>query len=1001
MEDNSGVELESDDGTNTFQVLDSAISATANSGSGGLLTLNDTSASIGTSSTGVYIDTTAISLTTDALKIYGDSTSTVGELHFQEATTNGVNYIGFKAPTALSGNSTYTLPSSSSDGLMINSSSTLSWGTATNSHLSSGVGGIYKGSGIIPSGTSAKLTTSGSFEVTYSNTSTAFVADDTTSGAALQSRTNAHSIYVDDTQVGLSAPHTLLNSFASNAQELRFEEPAGINYTAFKAQNQSVDITYTLPAAAPASNGYVLSSTTGGTLSWVANGGADGNGIYTGSGTIASNAVATLTSGASFTIDFNGGNNAMWINDSTGAILIYDKTANCGVGMDNAGIGLYSGSDSFVLDESSGGAALNTDLRIYNGKLLLDSVSTPSQFTSNQNNYSLSATAAVLRVSTDASRNLTGIANSGTMQDGRVLTIVNVGSNNIVLTTEDTNSTAANRFALGESNVTLKASESLTVWYDTSTDRWRPISYQATTGGTTDLAFSGSSSPVTLTSSTGTDVTFTAGTGISLSASSSNITINSTATGDVLQNGNSFGAAMVIGTNDNNSLSFETNGVTRMSITSGASTGGAVTITNVNANTNTVQDVLTISANSSGTPLANYGTGILFQAKSATVDNRDIARISSYWTQPTDASREGALSFQLGDNAGALAEVMKLDRTTSSGILSIGSTTPVTISNAGITAGANYTIAAGSNNLLLNSTGTGITWIGTNSGGSEIGITSLGNNSNSANGITIGLSTSGTNSTYSQTTGTRNYLNFAYNFSPTSGTAVHNQLAFTGTFNQTGGANGITRSINIAPTITAVADYRALEIAANGTNVKGVYQSGSTTTNNFVGRTSFGTTSSPHASAAIDVVSTTTGVGLPTMTSTQRDAISSPRDGLLVYNSTDNAVSARVNGSWTNLGSGSSGFPTYSYNSQTGTTYTLVAGDAGDMVRASNASAITITVPANSSVAFAVGTMIYVEQTGAGAVTVSPAGGVTILSTARTTPSQYSVIQLYKIDTDT
>ena len=46
--------------------------------------------------------------------------------------------------------------------------------------------------------------------------------------------------------------------------------------------------------------------------------------------------------------------------------------------------------------------------------------------------------------------------------------------------------------------------------------------------GVTDLSYSGTSSPVTLNSSTGTDVTATAGTGISLAATSSNLTITNT-----------------------------------------------------------------------------------------------------------------------------------------------------------------------------------------------------------------------------------------------------------------------------------------------------------------------------------------------------------------------------------------------------------------------------------------------------------------------------------------
>jgi hypothetical protein len=67
-------------------------------------------------------------------------------------------------------------------------------------------------------------------------------------------------------------------------------------------------------------------------------------------------------------------------------------------------------------------------------------------------------------------------------------------------------------------------------------------------------------------------------------------------------------------------------------------------------------------------------------------------------------------------------------------------------------------------------------------------------------------------------------------------------------------------------------------------------------------------------------------------------------------------------------------------NAQTGTTYTLVASDAGDLVTLTNAAAITLTVPLNSSVAFAIGTQITITQSGAGTVTVAGAVGVTVNS---------------------
>ena len=74
------------------------------------------------------------------------------------------------------------------------------------------------------------------------------------------------------------------------------------------------------------------------------------------------------------------------------------------------------------------------------------------------------------------------------------------------------------------------------------------------------------------------------------------------------------------------------------------------------------------------------------------------------------------------------------------------------------------------------------------------------------------------------------------------------------------------------------------------------------------------------------------------------------------------------------------GLTTATRNAQTGTTYTLVLADAGKLVDLNNASAITLTVPLNSSVNYPVGTRIDLLQSGAGQVTVAGAVGVTINS---------------------
>lgn len=88
-------------------------------------------------------------------------------------------------------------------------------------------------------------------------------------------------------------------------------------------------------------------------------------------------------------------------------------------------------------------------------------------------------------------------------------------------------------------------------------------------------------------------------------------------------------------------------------------------------------------------------------------------------------------------------------------------------------------------------------------------------------------------------------------------------------------------------------------------------------------------------------------------------------------------------------------------NSQTGTTYTLVLGDAGLCVEMNNASANTLTVPPNSSVAFPIGTNLIVRQMGAGQTAVAAGAGVTIRTAASLTARvQYSQLTLHKRATD-
>jgi len=99
---------------------------------------------------------------------------------------------------------------------------------------------------------------------------------------------------------------------------------------------------------------------------------------------------------------------------------------------------------------------------------------------------------------------------------------------------------------------------------------------------------------------------------------------------------------------------------------------------------------------------------------------------------------------------------------------------------------------------------------------------------------------------------------------------------------------------------------------------------------------------------------------------------------------------------------GSDAVLTLSFNAQTGTSYTLAASDKDKLVELNNASAITVTVPNNSSVGIVDGAQVNLLQTGAGQVTVAAGSGVTVNGTpGLKLRAQYSSATLIKRSTNT
>jgi hypothetical protein len=83
---------------------------------------------------------------------------------------------------------------------------------------------------------------------------------------------------------------------------------------------------------------------------------------------------------------------------------------------------------------------------------------------------------------------------------------------------------------------------------------------------------------------------------------------------------------------------------------------------------------------------------------------------------------------------------------------------------------------------------------------------------------------------------------------------------------------------------------------------------------------------------------------------------------------------------------------------QSGTTYTLALTDAGDYIQTTSTTAVTITVPPQSSVTWAADTEIYFEQNNTGQIAILAGTGVTV-NTSETLKSfaRYSVLALKRV----
>lgn len=239
---------------------------------------------------------------------------------------------------------------------------------------------------------------------------------------------------------------------------------------------------------------------------------------------------------------------------------------------------------------------------------------------------------------------------------------------------------------------------------------------------------------------------------------------------------------------------------------------------------------------------------------------------------------------------------------------------------------------------------------------------------------TLGLATVAATGSYADLSGT-----------PALGSLAAKSSADLGTGDATG-TLAASRFPALSGDVTTTAGAVSTTIAANAvTNAKAAQMAAATIKGN-----NGGSTANPSDLSASQVTAMLNTVAGDTGSGGTKGLVPAPASG--------DAASGKylkADGAWSNPNIVALGAQTASY--------TLALSDACGVVTVSNASANTLTVPPNSSVAFAIGTQVAVYQIGAGQTTIAPGSGVTISTAAATLKlrAQYSGATLLKTGTNT
>jgi hypothetical protein len=533
------------------------------------------------------------------------------------------------------------------------------------------------------------------------------------------------------------------------------------------------------------------------------------------------------------------------------------------------------------------------------------------------------------------------------------------------------------------SAVSLTATRTVTLAPNTVSKVW--IIENATTGGQSITIAQGSGGTVTIANGSKVMIA-TDGAGAGAAVINANFT---TTTGTVTSVG---------GTGTVNGISLSGTVTSTGNLTLGG------TLSNVSL---TTQVTGTLPVANGGTGITSFGTGIAAflgtpssANLAAAVTNETGSGALVFATSPTlvtpalGTPSSGTLTNATGlpivnGTTGTLSVARGGTGQTSytNGQLLIGNTTGNTLAKATLTAGSGVSITNGTGSITIAATGSGGTVTSVGGTGTVNGITLTGTVTSSGN-LTLGgtlaiAATQITSGTLAVARGGTGITSLGAGVATFLGTPTSANLAAAVT-NETGsGALVFATSPTLVtpalgtPSSGTLTNATGLPIVAGTTGTLSVARGGTGITSFGSGvATWLGTPSSANLAAAVTDETGSGALVFATSPTLVTPVLGTPTSGTLSGCTVD--------------GTNAVGFRTIPQNSQS-TAYTLVLADSGKHILhpSADTTARTFTIPANSSVAFPIGTAItFINQNGAGVITIAITTDTMRLSPAGTTGSR-------------